>query len=105
MTAAMALLIFQGHQAHGGSREGLRVNSPLWVVAKSSCSTRNRLQGHPLRTFPPLVSYKSPLSQLLFQARFLLWDRGTLECVSQWGCGTSPTLKSAQTWENPQGSR
>lgn len=39
----MALLMFQGHQAPGGSREGLRVNSSLWTVAKLSCSTRTVL--------------------------------------------------------------
>lgn len=92
---AMALLMFQGHQAPGGSREGLRVNSSLWTVAKLSCSTRNRLQGHPLLTFPPLVSYKSPLSQLLFQVRFLLWDCETLECVSQRGCVESARCSKA----------
>lgn len=63
------------------------------------------MQGHPLLTCPLLTSCKPPLSQLLFQVCFLLWDCETLGLFPPMGmCGISQRLKNGQIWEAHQGS-
>lgn len=104
VTVEMSLLRLLGHREPGGSPEGCRANSALRAVAALSCFsfTRHRLAWEEggRDSHNPCSASCNPLSQLLLQVRFLLWNCGMLGLFPPVGmCGISQMPGSGRSQE------